>query len=268
MKKLFQILLMLFVSPALLLALETSAVKSLSVRINKYSDLAQLHLQRAKLYRADKQLQKASFDLSRAVVINPNLEEAQFALAEVLLEEGKRDEALKQLEGFIKLSKQKRLLLKSYELLGDIYMIEKRYQEALKQYQEVFKIAAVNKQVYYIKASEAYYELGNFRQSIRVLKEGLSSMIDKELLREKMVDISVNEGHYTLALSVLDEMLKTNGNNAQLYYKRAKVLKEQGKIKEMKKAIKNANLALMKKPINTKQSAEIQKQLKQLYAGL
>ena len=122
--------------------------------------------------------------------------------------------------------------------------------------------------MHYIKTADAYYELGNFRSSIKILKMGLSAMIEKKLIREKIVDISMNEGLYTLSLSMLNEMIKHNANSTKLYYKRAKILKEQGKIKEMNSEIKKARLSLLKNPKTEDENKKMKKQLQELYASL
>lgn len=254
MKTILKILMSLSFSAVLSISLEAATVESLSVRIDKYMNLAQLYIQRAQLHINNKNFKAASFDLNRAILIDPSLEEAQLFLAEILIDEKHIQESKKLLINLVKTSKKKEIHAHAYLLLGDIYIDEGNIQEALLFYKKNLHKTTAYTQVTYIKVADAYYELGEFRQSIRVLKMGLNTMIEKDKIREKIVDLSIKEGHLTLALSVINERLKEHANKSKLYYQRAEILKEQGKIKEMQLEIKKAKLSLLKETQTLKAS--------------
>jgi len=268
MKSALKIFITLLCSPVFIIGLEAATIESLSKRINKYGKLAELHLQRAQLHINNKDFEKAGSDLNRAILLDPKLEEAQLFLAEILIEEQQIKQSRTILHTLLKVSKNKEVRVQAFSFLGDTYKAEDKIEEALYFYKKIHEEDAVNEQMYYIKTADAYYELGNFRSAIKTLKMGLSSMIKKDLIKERIVDISMSEGHYTLSMSMLDEMITEDNNSARLYYKRAKILKEQGKIKEMNLDIKKARLTLLKSPMTLDENRKIQEQLKELYASL
>ena len=268
MKRLLKIFITLLFSPVFIIGLEAATIESLSKRINKYGKLAELHLQRAQLHINNRDYEQAGLDLNRAILLDPKLEEAQLFLAEILIEEQQLEQARAILNTLVKVSKSQEVRVQAFNCMGDAYKAEGKIEEALHFYKKIHEEDAVNDQMYYIKTADAYYELGNFRSSIKILKMGLSSMIKKELIKERIVDISMSEGHYTLSLSMLDEMISEDSNSARLYYKRARILKEQGKTKEMNLEIKKARLTLLKNPVTSDENKKIQEQLKELYASL
>jgi tetratricopeptide (TPR) repeat protein len=227
--------------------LENRRIQELSQEIQTYGKLAELHLERAKLYIQIKEYQKANNDLNKAIVLNPELEDSQILLAEVLLEEEQLNESKKLLDRLLGISKNETTRMRAHFLLGDVYRKMDNQKEALRYYEKVLHTNLSHEQIHYLRLADSYYEDGDFRRSINVLKTGMNTMIEKDLLRLKMADISMEEGSYSLALSVLDEMIKEDKNNAKLYYKRADIFKEQGKLKEMEREIKKAKLTLLKK---------------------
>ena len=268
MKALLKIITTLSLSALIFSGLEAASIESLTKRINRYANLAQLHVQRAQLHINNKDYDSASKDLNRAILINPNLEEAQLFLAEILIEEKHENEAIKLLNSLLVVSKKQDTHIQAYQYLGDIYMSQNEAELALNAYKKIFNKNVPYEEEYYMKMADAYYSLGEFKNSIKVLKLGLSTMIKKEKIQEKMVDISMLEGNFTLALSVLDKMIADDSTKARLYYKRARIFKEQGKIKEMNVEIKKAKVSLIKNENNTLQAQELHIELKNLYARL
>jgi len=269
MKNLLKTLITLTFSPIFIIGLEAATIESLSKRINKYGQLAELHLQRAQLHINNKDFEKAGSDLHRAMLLDPKLEEAQLFLAEILIDEKQVENARGMLHTLLKVSKNKEIRIQVYSYLGDTYIAEDNTEKALEYYKKIHEENSANKQIYYTKTADAYYDLGDFRNSIKVLKMGLSSVMkNKNLIKEKIVEISMEEGHYSLSLSMLDELIADNGNSAKLYYKRAMILKEQGKIKEMNLEIKKARVSMHENPKTEAENRKIQKQLKELYASL
>jgi len=246
MKNLIKIALIVSLSVISSVASNTASVEELSERINKYQGLASLYLQRAKYKIQDKKLKEAGSDLSRAIAIDPALEEAQVVYAYILIQQNKTAQARPLIATLMDTTTDNANLTKAHILLGDIQMLEDNVDEALTSYKKVFEITDLHKQIHYIKVANAYYELGLFNKSIQTLKSGLSTMIVKEKLREAMVDLSMKEGNYTLALAVLNTMIEDNSGNSKLYYKKAQVLKAQGKMKLMKLEIKKAELTYLK----------------------
>jgi len=268
MNTLLKIIITLSFSPLFILGLEAASIEDLSKRIDRYRNLAQLHLQRAQLHINNKDFTKASTDLNRAMIIDPSLEEAPLFLAEILMEEKHENEAVKLLNNVLKVTKKQEIKNRGYQLLGDIYMDKGEASMALDMYKKVFDSHGAYEQQHYVKIADAYYELGEFKNSIKILKLGLSTMIKKEMIQEKIVDISMQEGHYTLALSVLDKMIIEDKTKARLYYKRAQIFKEQGKLVEMNIEIKKVKTSLIKYEGNTLQAQQLQGDLKNLYASL
>ena len=265
MGNLHKILIALIFFCIFIIGLEAATIESLSKSIDNYGKLAELHLKRAQLYINNKDFKKARFDLNRAMLLDPKLEEAQLFLAEILIDEKQVENVRGILGTILKISKKQEIRMQAYSYLGDTYIAEGNTEKALQYYKKIHEENAANKQIYYTKTADAYYELGDFRSSIKILKTGLSSMIEKDLIKEKMVDIAMLEGHYTLSLSMLDELIADNDDRPRLYYKRANILKEQGKIKEMNLEVKKARISLHKNPKTAAENKKIQKQLKELY---
>ena len=247
MNTLFKLLIMLSFTSVFLWGLENGRIEELTQEIEKYGKLSDLHLERAQLYIQNREFKKAYDDLNKAMILNPELEDSQILLGEVLLEEEQLNASKKLLERLLGVSKDKTIRMRAHFLLGDIYRAMDNQKEALLYYEKVLHTNLSHEQVHYLRLADSYYELGDFRRSINVLKTGMNTMIEKDLLRQKIVDISMEEGNYSLALSVLDEMIEEDKNNTQLYYKRASIFKEQGKLKEMDREIKMAKLTLLKK---------------------
>jgi len=267
MKALQKILMRVSVICVLTLSAEAATIDSLSKRINKYGQLAQLHLQRAQLHINSKDYKAASLDLHKAVVIDPNLEEAHLFLAEILIDEDEK-EAITLLNHLINNTKNKEVHTNASLFLAEAYMQKDNIELALNIYKRLLKNGDLCSSEHYVKMAKAYYEHGEFRQSINVLKRGLSTVIDKKELRNTMVNLSIDEGHYTLAISVLDTMIIENDSEAGLYLKRAEVFKEQGKTKQMQKDMQRATLCLQEKTLKADTSKRLQKKLQNLYASL
>ena len=202
-----------------------SEIKALSKDISKYDKLSELYLQRGKLYKEEKKFQKASQDINRAICINPEFLEAKLLLAEVYIKQKKNLKAKVLLDEFLKDSKNKDARIKVYTFLGDLLMLEEEYEDAVEEYQKIFTNSSVHTQEQFIKMAEALYESGEYAKSISFLKEGLTTIIEKDTLKLKMIELSSREGNYSLALAMLDQMLIEDKDNKKLKKLKIKVLK-------------------------------------------
>lgn len=267
MKNLLNILLVLILTPVFAIALDDKSkkIEVLTKRINKYGKLAQLHFQRAQFYMQRKDYKEAFLDINKAMIIDPKMQGPVLLLAKLYLAENKNEEAVKSLKIFIKSSKDENLIVQANFLLADAYVANERYEDAAVQYESMKDTKAKFREEYYIGLSEVYYRLGDYKKSIKLLKGAMTTDLKKDLLQRKIVELSMEEGNYSLAMSMIDHMLIKDIHNAELYYMRARILQEQGKTEEMEHTIKKARFSLKNKTENKKQ---LTGQLNKLYASI
>ena len=270
MKNLLNILITLLLVPALAFALDDKSknIKALTKQIDAHAKLAQLYFQRAESYMQMRAYKEASLDVNKAIVLAPQMQEAKLLLAKLNLSQKKNTEAIENLTLFVKSTKDKSLVTEAKFLLADAYVASERYEDAATQYEKMKAAKVEFEQEHYAGFADVYYRLGNYKKSIKVLKDALSTMIEKDLLRRKIIDLSIEEGNYTLAMSMTEQMLKRDKNNSELYYIRASILQHQGKTKEMESTIKKAQTSLKNETKMTQEKKSLTRKSKSLYASI
>ena len=127
-------------------------------------------------------------------------------------------------------SKDPLILVEVHSLVGDIYMAQNNFSLAISSYEKVFVCKYDFLSKHYTNLAEAYYEEGEYKKSIKILKNALRKNVNILTLQEKIVDLSIREGNFSLALSLIDKMMKTHVDKARLYEYRALIMKEQGRV--------------------------------------
>jgi tetratricopeptide (TPR) repeat protein len=270
MKKSFTAVLMLILTPLCLFALEDNSrsIESLTARIQRYSVLPDLHFQRAKLFMENKDYAAAASDIDKAIVLDPNMQGPKLLQAKLYLGQHKMEEAIVSLQLFIKSSTDKDLLKEANFILGEVFVLKEQYVEAADHYEKMKHKDIFLNQDYYVKLSDVYYRLGDYKKSIKLLKDAIGSFIEQGTLKKKIVELSIEEANYTLALSMLNTISKKDISSARLHYLRARILKEQGNIGEMKEEIQRARFAMKKESKESQENRDIEKKINNLYASL
>jgi len=204
-------------------------IQHLSQRINKYHNLSKLYFERAQLFLNNADVHSSILDTQAALRINPKYEEAQLFLAKLLIKK-EPENALKLVNEVLKVAKNTEVLVHAYTLSGDILMNQKEFYKAQVSYSNVLKQDYAFKSAHYVNLAEACYQEGAYKKSIKVLKDAFHKNVDKLVLQEKIVELSIEEGNFSLALNLIDKMMHTEVNKAKLYEYRALIMKEQGRV--------------------------------------
>jgi len=199
-----------------------SDIKKLSTEIGSSKRLATLHFKRADLYSQNGSYKKALKDYKIVRVYNPDYKDIQFRIAKTYVDVGMPYSAIglidklslndsnpKEYQRYLLLQAKAYLLLKKYKTVINIF--EKK---VLKN-----KLRPVD----YVRFADAYYLMGDIRKSMNVLKSALGKDKSNYTIAKKLLQISIEEGSYTLANSMIDIMFKHKSLLSETYYLQAQL---------------------------------------------
>jgi cellulose synthase operon protein C len=129
----------------------------------------------ASLHRAAKQYDEATALYQQIAEAEPTNQEARTALAEILIESGKSENAIAQLEALIKAEPNRADLRSQLATL----LVVNQPGKALQQYQAAAKLAPNNPN-YVIGAASALVKMKRFDEAIATLKPVLSQTLQEE----------------------------------------------------------------------------------------
>ena len=156
------------------------AITELSNLIAAQPAQAELYAQRAQLYYERENYVDAAEDFSRATELDPTTLSYPFALADVYLDDGQPEEAIRVLDGVAKRTADTEALLR----LAEAELIAERYLDASANLTIARGLDPENPEVYYL-LSQVQEELGYPAEAIATAQEAIRldpDMIDAHLL--------------------------------------------------------------------------------------
>lgn len=133
-------------------------------------------LRLASLQAQAKQFTEAQALFQEVVTVEPDNTEARTGLTAIMIESGKGDEALSQLEQLIK-AEPKRAVLRAQ--LGELYL-PKNPEKALEQYTAAARLEP-NQPNHHIGRASAFVKLRQFQEAVDVLKPVLASPLKDDI---------------------------------------------------------------------------------------
>ena len=160
------------------------ALTELSQLIAAQPAQPELYAQRAQLYYERENYVDAAEDFSRATELDPTTLSYSFALADVYLDDGRPQEAIRVLDGVAKRTADVEALLR----LAEAELIAERYLDASANLTIARGLDPENSEVYYL-LSQAQEELGYPTEAIATAQEAIRldpDMIDAHLLLARL----------------------------------------------------------------------------------
>ena len=160
------------------------ALTELGNLIAAQPDQAELYAQRAQLYYERGNYVDAAEDFGRATELDSTTLSYPFALADVYLDDGRPEEAIRVLDGVAKRTADTEALLR----LAEAELIAERYLDASANLTIAQEMDPENSEVYYL-LSQAQEELGYPTEAIATAREAIRldpDMIDAHLLAARL----------------------------------------------------------------------------------
>ncbi|MEJ5227435.1 tetratricopeptide repeat protein [Thermodesulfovibrio sp.] len=154
--------------------------------------------------------------------------------AEVMIKAGKFDEAEKLIKGFIDKSKSLADTVKAKRMLFDIYLMQKKEQEALQIGKEIYFYIPTDE--FRLKLYEAYLNQKNYEEALKML----FVLRDKSLKNKKMEEFirKITSESPSNAYTYILKIYPFLPNDSQILLQSAQFLIEQGKLNEAKNILR------------------------------
>lgn len=207
-------------------------IKKLSAEIKSLDVLVELYYKRAQLYNENSSYDKALYDLKTVMALQEGYKDVKYQIARAYLGSDKPILALAFIDELL-VSKSNPQERRAYLLLkADIFILQEQYIAGIKIYESQKKSKSGLSPYELTKLSSAYYEAGQSRKSLSILKNVLRDDANNYIIAEKMVEICIEETSYTLAHVMIERMLKHEDKRINTYYLQAKIYESEDKINE------------------------------------
>jgi len=221
-------------------------IKRVTQAIGSETRLATLYFKRAGLYADQGDYDKALKDFDKVGIFNPGHKGLDYEMAKTYVNAGRPQKALdliSQVLSTLKNPTQRRAYL---ILKADAYNLQENYKAGIKIYEVLNKQGEGLSSFELTKLSSAYYDLGKSRKSISILKNALREDNSNYILAEKMVELSIEEGSYSLAHIMIERMLKDKSKRANTYQLQAVLFESEDKLDEALKSNALAHESFLK----------------------
>jgi len=208
-----------------------------------------LLLLRGQLYRFNEKFTDSLNDLNQAFLLDPKNVRITLERSRTLVALGRESEAetgFEQcLEGKIGISRMVPLVERAhlYARTGRSDLAIADFSEALQLYPTV---------ELYLARGRLQEELGQLDAAVAGYLEGLSQLPHASILRKTLIRIKMSQGHYSEALTLIDDELASASAKTEWYLRRAEVLDALGQTEAADSArthaLAEANRILAKRP--------------------
>jgi len=215
-------------------------IETINKKIGNTKELARLYTKRAKLHSERHAYKKALTDYKIAMLLNPTDQDLKYKIAKAYVGAQMPKIAISYtkevLETKISSGKRARYLI----VQADAYVLLEQYDVAISIYETQNKSTKGLNPTESLKLAQIYYDMGSTRECIKTLKDALRQERSNYLIAQKLVEISIEEGSYTLAHEIVNRMINNKKSLAQIYYLQAQVFEAQNKLKEAMQSNSNA----------------------------
>lgn len=191
------------------------------------------YLEAAEKYLSEKNYESAITEFEKVLAVDDKSLDAYTGTADAYVALGKTDKAIENLQkGFEKTKDDKlgaklnTLKIDDFTQKGQSCLEEKKYDDAIKNFQSVLELDKKNT-ASYAAIADAYIALNNVDKATEILKEGFEETKDKTL-EEKLTSVKraaalsaaqtyYNNGRYSDAVSEFNKILETDEKCVEAY---------------------------------------------------
>jgi tetratricopeptide (TPR) repeat protein len=206
--------------------------------VSQQSDNAPAHAMLGDIYLAEKNDSKAKSAYKKASKIDPTLENARVGALEVDLKDKKPTDMIKELEAmkldFPKNLRTRNLLAKAYQDNGD-------YDSALREYSDVLRRSADNKEGWY-GVGEVMEKTNKFSQSQAAYQKAASYGYSAAEVNLGLGRVAAAQKQYAEALVLLERSYQANPKNNAPLIEQGNVYVQQGKWDEAQAVLQKATI--------------------------
>ena len=192
---------------------KTETIQSLTKKISKDKKNASYYEQRANLYRSSGNIHAAITDLKKATELAPDSMSYFLSLSEAYMNVGEVTNTLKTLEYITKKDVNN---YQAWNKIGEIYLLYKKYKEAMKFANKSLEINPYNDKAYFLKAyiykenADTNNAIDNFIHCLKHNPENNDANIEIALLFSGLKN--------DLAIEYFNNAIKIDSTNINAFY--------------------------------------------------
>ncbi len=234
------VLVMVSASALLFGASQNDEIEKLSRQIGDQQHFAKLFYKRASLYALGGEYTRAIEDYEKTELFVKGYKDVEINLLQMYLANKQAQKVVDLAPEMIKDAKDD-AARKVFELVyADALIRLQRYDEGISIYQGYSKSKGGLSDEESVRMANAYEMMGDSRNSNKVLKAALRHDPNNYRLNEKLVLVSLDDGSYSLAETIIERMVKSQENPAKTYYLQARLYEEK---EQFDKALESSHLA-------------------------
>jgi tetratricopeptide (TPR) repeat protein len=240
-------------------------IDELTERLQKDADDGPLYHARGELYRAHGDYRAALRDYDRAARLAPSLSVVQLSRGRALLESGQFHEAERALTRFLEAEPShgaaRLLRARARSKLA-------RHASADVDYQTALDISSDTTPDLYLERADNLARAGMAAEALRVLEAGTTQLGKLVTLESAALELELQLGLYSAALSRVDAMLAEAPRRETLLARKADILDAAGRAAEARKVRLESLLELERLPANKRKLRHTKQLEQQLRAAL
>lgn len=183
---------------------------------------------RGNKYYEQKNYAQAGRYFERVTELDPAFASAYIGLANIMLAQGKSDEAIAPLEKAIELERSlegemSKKFVKNFMTLGDTLAKQGKEQDALEYYRVITQLAPDNVEAYK-KSGDIFFKFGEYTQAIEQYLKLLEFAPEEPDIQRKLGDAYLAQRRYVNAMKAYEQALQANIDDAEAYRGRGDVL--------------------------------------------
>lgn len=200
-------------------------IQKVTKQIKVYPDSAYLYVKRGKLYYQHESYKKSIDDLKKSNELGYTSIEQGLLFAKAYMQLDHYSKALKYTDAILLVSPQN---VRAYKLKGDIYFIQKEFEESAKCFQEVINNAAQVMPENYIDIALAWEatssEIGYNKAQV-VLMEGINRLGQLISLYNQLLELYITHNDYQNAINLQLQIIDFSQRKEFGYFKLSELYK-------------------------------------------
>lgn len=228
-----------------------------------------LYLKRGELHRIHQDWELAESDFRRAAEVGPDLPEAEFHLARVLLDTGRAQEALSGVGRFLE---RRPGHVAGLVLRARTRAVLGRAEEAVADWNlaiaGAFEGGGAPTPAYYLERAALLESLGRTTTAIAGLEDGLERLGRPITLELRALELETAAGRWEPALARIDRMAGASPRKETWLARRGEILERAGRLPEARRAYHEAQSALERLPAGRRSSRAMLRLRESLAEGL
>ena len=224
-------------------------IAEITAELADQPDNVALLLQRGKLYRFNAKFNESLRDLEQAWLLDRDNRQVALERCRTLMALGRDHEAEPALDQYLQSESGVSRVMALVER-AHLYARTKRADLAIADFSEALNFYPTVE--LYKERGHLLEKLGRLSAAADGYREGLSQLRQASNLRRDLIRVETAQGHYSNALTLINEELTSAAVKTDWYLRRADVLAAMGKAEETdharSEALAEANRALAKRP--------------------